>query len=375
VQGEKGAQLYTLKNADQTYRVFIEKMTEGAVTLNDGGIIIYCNSQFARMIQMPLSAVIGLAFEQFIAPENKTLYQELFERCWKKDCKGEALLQAGNAMVPVQLSLTSIELEGGVSLSIILTDLTEQKAAQQQLKLKNEELEQSNKALESSNNDLQQFASVASHDLQEPLRKIQIFSNLLKEKQQDLSVESKNYLDKVIDSSGRMKTLIIDILNYSRLSANHSKIECIDLAELVHELKEDFELIIREKEAEIIIEDLPCIDVNRGQIRQVFQNIISNGLKFSRDGRKPVIRLTSKTIRYKSFDSEEQPDGPYCLITIKDNGIGFDEKYVTKIFSLFERLNAKDKYEGTGIGLAIAKKIIDKHHGLIRASSHEGDGA
>jgi PAS domain S-box-containing protein len=132
VQGEKGHQLYTLKNADQTYRVFIEKMTEGAVTLNEKGIIIYCNSQFARMIQMPLSAAIGLAFEQFIAPESKPLYQQLFEKCWKIDCKGEALLLAAKATVPVQLSLTSLELEGGVSLSIILTDLTEQKAAHQQ---------------------------------------------------------------------------------------------------------------------------------------------------------------------------------------------------------------------------------------------------
>jgi signal transduction histidine kinase len=172
-----------------------------------------------------------------------------------------------------------------------------------------------------------------------------------------------------------MKTLIIDILNYSRLSANDSKMECIDLNDVVKELKEDFELIIQEKNAEITVGELPCIDVNKGQIRQVFQNIISNALKFSRQDNTPVIHIDSTRIKEKCFDSAEDAEGPFCLIKITDNGIGFDEKYASNIFALFERLNAKDKYEGTGIGLAIAKKIVDKHNGLITANSVEGSGA
>jgi PAS domain S-box-containing protein len=374
VHGDKGHQLFTLRSADQTYRVFIEKMTEGAVTLNRSGLILYCNSQFALMVQLPLTGVMGLPFDRFIAPEFRDTYLQLFEKCWKQDCKGELMLQSGEKQTPVQLSLTALELEEGVSLSVILTDLTAQKNTQEQLKQNNEQLAEANAALEASNHDLQQFASVASHDLQEPLRKIQIFSNLLQERQTELTPQSLHYLEKIIDSSSRMKTLIIDILNYSRLSATDTVMELVDLKALVQDLVSDFELIIEEKGAEIHIDHLPIICVNRGQIRQVFQNILSNALKFARNGKPPVISLRSEYREERSFDGPPTETGPYVMISIRDNGIGFDEKYVNNIFALFERLNSKDKFEGTGIGLAIAKKIIDKHNGLITAHSQEGEG-
>lgn len=375
VEGKDGHQLYTLKTADHTYRVFIEKMSEGAVTVNREGIILYSNSQFARMINMPLNGIIGHPFEKFVVPENKTIYSVLFNESWKSDGKGEVSLISGNNITPVQLSLTTLELQEGVSLSIIITDLTSQKATQKKLRDNFEQLEQANQALEISNHDLQQFASVASHDLQEPLRKIQVFSNLLKEKQKELTVDSERYLDKIIESASRMKNLIIDILNYSRLSADDHKLECVDLSEVVKELMVDFELMIQDKNAVIQVGKLPCLYVNRGQVRQVFQNIISNALKFSKPGNSSRININSTRISEKSFNSPLQEDGPYCLIRIRDNGIGFNEKYLASIFALFERLHSKDKYEGTGIGMAIAKKIIDKHNGLITAVSHEGEGA
>jgi PAS domain S-box-containing protein len=375
VQGTEGHQLYTLKTADHSYRVFIEKMTEGAVTLNPQGLILYCNSQFASMVHCSLSQVIGLPFLQFVADENKIQYNELFKKCWTSDSKGEVLLISGEGRTPVQLSLTTLKLEEGISLSIILTDLTTQKSTQRQLLENNIQLEEINRALEASNHDLQQFASIASHDLQEPLRKIQIFSNLLQEKQGSLPEPSATYLRKILDSSARMKTLILDILNYSKLSSSNYYIECVDLNEIIADLLEDFELLIADKKAQIEIGLLPCIDANKGQIRQVFQNLISNALKFSKADVSPVIKIKSRRVKEKSFVSAEQEDGSYYFISIQDNGIGFDEKYVQNIFSLFERLNAKDKYEGTGIGLAIAKKIIEKHDGLITAVSQEGKGA
>ena len=366
-------QLYTLKTADSTYRVFFEKMTEGAVTISQDGIIIYCNLQFASMVQLPLSGVIGLSFETFISPEYQSFFHSLFMKCWQEDCKGEIVLTGG---VPVQLSLTALELEAGRSLSIILTDLTIQKQTQQELEEKNQQLEQINHALEVSNHDLQQFASIASHDLQEPLRKIQMFSNLLKEKKnEDVPFESARYLEKIISSSKRMKILIIDILNYSKLSARTNTFATININELIAEILEDFELLIQEKNAVIHTDHLPVITGNRGQIRQVFQNIISNALKFSKMDPAPVINITYKTLKEKSFDSEEQAGGQFYAFSIKDNGIGFDEQYSNNIFSLFERLHSKDIYEGTGIGLAITKKIIEKHNGLITARSHEGNGA
>ena len=374
VEGEEGHQLYTLKSADQAYRVFIEKMTEGAVTLNPQGIILYCNTSFANLVHQSLSQVIGLPFENFIAPENREVYKELFKKCWTIDCKAEVQI-AVKERTPVQLSLTALELEEGASLSIILTDLTAQKRTQQQLLENNRQLAEINLALEESNHDLQQFASIASHDLQEPLRKIQIFSTLLKEKEETLTPESRKNLQKIIDSSARMKTLIIDILHYSKLSANDSDWECVDLAEIVAELKEDFELVLEDKKAVIQSSSLPCIDVNKGQIRQVFQNIINNALKFAKADVPPIIQISTKRLAQKSFTSPEQKDGAFYLITIEDNGIGFDQKYVDNIFYLFARLNSKNKYEGTGIGLAIAKKIIEKHNGMITAFGTEGKGA
>lgn len=375
VHGNNGHQVYTLKSADQTYRVFIEKMTEGAVTLNQEGLILYANSQFASMVGCSLSDVIGLPFQNFVAAENAPRYNQLFVQCWKEDCKGEVLLIAGKDKTPVQLSLTTLALEEGVSLSIILTDLTAQKRAQQQLHENNIKLEESNRALETSNHDLQQFASIASHDLQEPLRKITIFSNLLKERNEALSPEAKKYLEKIIESSSRMKTLIIDILNYSKLSANDYTFEQVDLNKIVTDIKEDFELLIAEKGATIRCGELPTLVANKGQIRQVFQNIVSNALKFTKPGINPVIAVKAKRIGEKSFAAAEQKDGTYILLCFKDNGIGFGQQYVQHIFSLFERLNSKDKYEGTGIGLAIAKKIVEKHNGLINAVSKEGEGS
>ncbi|HEV7622406.1 MAG TPA: histidine kinase dimerization/phospho-acceptor domain-containing protein, partial [Flavisolibacter sp.] len=219
VRGKNGHELYTLKSADQTYRVFIEKMTEGAVTLNDEKIIMYSNSRFAAMVNLPLSDVIGKYFPAFIAMQNQNEFEQLFIKGFKEDCKAEIELVGNNCCTPTLISLTSLELDEGISLSIILTDLSAQKETQRQLKLKNEQLEQTNLALELSNTDLQQFAYVASHDLQEPLRKIILYTSHLKEKQDSLPVQSIQFLEKIISSSIRMKSLILDILNYSRLAS------------------------------------------------------------------------------------------------------------------------------------------------------------
>ena len=375
VQGEDGHQLYTLKSADQAYRVFIEKMAEGAVTIDRKGIVLYCNSQFGEILKRSISQIIGSAFENYVAKQDKNSYREIFMKGWDNDCKLEVNLMAVDHEIPVQLSVTTLDLEEGKSMSIIITDLTSQKATQKLLIEKNNQLEEINLALEMSNHDLQQFASIASHDLQEPIRKIQIFSNYLEENETSMSTQSKIRLRKIINSSARMKTLVTEILNYSKLSADDHEIVNIDLNYIINDLREHFELLIQEKRALIKVGELPVIEGNIGQIRQMFQNLISNSLKFSRDHISPVIEVTSKRIAGKSFEAAVKKDGDYCIVNIQDNGIGFDGKYVDNIFSLFERLNAKDKYEGAGIGLAIAKKIVEKHDGLITAVSAEGKGA
>ncbi|RYZ49373.1 MAG: PAS domain-containing sensor histidine kinase, partial [Sphingobacteriales bacterium] len=171
------------------------------------------------------------------------------------------------------------------------------------------------------------------------------------------------------------KQLINDILNYSRLSATDGIVADIDLNLMFDGLRSDYEVMIEEMGAEINIEKLPCIRVNPGQIRQVFQNLVSNALKFSKKGEKPVITISSARVSALDPFAGEDPNGRYCRISVRDNGIGFDEKYLENIFSLFERLNAKADYEGSGIGLAIARKIIEKHNGMLTAHSSEGKGA
>ncbi|RYZ46892.1 MAG: PAS domain-containing protein, partial [Sphingobacteriales bacterium] len=213
VENDKGHQLYTLETADQTYRLFIEKMTEGAVTLNRQGIILYCNSQFATLTGQVLSKVIGTPFSDFISPSCRQDFERLFAGAWEEDTRGEVALN-NTLGTAVQLAINCLNLEDGYFLSVIVTDLTIAKENQQLLKNKNEELENINKELEQSNNDLLQFASVASHDLQEPLRKIQVFSNLLiSQNRNNLNEKSITFLTKILESSDRMKQLINDILN------------------------------------------------------------------------------------------------------------------------------------------------------------------
>ncbi len=365
-----------LKSTDQTYRLFIEKMTEGAITINKEGIILYSNAQFVKMVGLPLSKVTGISFKSFIAPGDETTYHSLVEAGWKQETRGDLLLVGLARIIPVQLSINILSLNEGPSLSIILTDLTAQKQTELLLKVNNEKLQQINYELELSNQDLHQFATVASHDLQEPLRKIQIFSNFLKEKfASELSAEAGIYLQKIISSSNRMKTLIIDILNYSQLSQDDISVTKTNLNDILNEVLEDYEILIKEKKANIVVEKLPSIEVNAGQMRQVFQNIISNALKFVRKDAHPSIHISAQIKSSNSDEPNVQLNSGHCYLCFQDNGIGFDDKFAKNIFTLFRRLHTKDKFEGTGIGLAISKKIVEKHGGHIIAKGIEGKGA
>lgn len=259
------------------------------------------------------------------------------------------------------------------------TDIQDQKTINDVLELKvkerTKELLEANTELEISNNELMQFASVASHDLKEPLRKIHMFSNIIKERfMQDGAHGASDYINRIIKSSARMTKLIDDLLAYSRLSIN-TLFEPTDLNLIVNEVLSDLELSIVEKNAIIEVDELPQLEVVPGQMRQVFQNVISNSLKFIRPDVVPHIIISSELIAVPQFDAVADSSGEYCRIKISDNGIGFDEQYAAKIFTIFQRLHSREKYEGTGIGLAITKKIIEKHNGLITAQSGKNEGS
>ena len=267
-----------------------------------------------------------------------------------------------------------------------MLDITERKLAEQEIARAKQllevkvaertlQLQQLNEALETSNHDLQQFASIASHDLQEPLRKIHMFTRMILDGHEEgLHEEVKGYFHKIVRSTERMRSLVIDILNFSRLSAEKFYFRRTDMNKFMHDILEDFEVTIREKEAEIIVPDMPELDIMPGQFRQVLHNLLSNALKFTRPGVPPVIRFEVSRLTERSFDSPAAADGPYCMLSVQDNGIGFEEQFASTIFKLFQRLHSKDKFEGTGIGLAITKKVIERHDGLIGVHSKEGEG-
>jgi PAS domain S-box-containing protein len=371
--GDGGHQLYTLKTADHSYRLFIEKMNEGAVTLNEEGIILYANSRFGSMLGATLSAIVGQTFKSFVSADCQLMFRDVFRKAWHEDVQIEVKVCREDETVPCQLSLTVLQLDEGPALSVIVTDLTYQKNIQRLLKENNQRLTVANAELEASNHDLQQFASIASHDLQEPLRKILIFANMIRDRHsQELPAESRKYLDKIISSSQRMRSMASDILNYSELSTNAQSFDEVNLEAVVAEILDDYELLLQERSAEVIVEELPVVEGNRGQIKQVFQNLISNSIKFSRPEKPPVIRIFCEPENAGAGDENELG---LCHIIVTDNGIGFEKEYQERIFSLFERLNNKDKYEGSGIGLSITKKIIERHHGKIAAESTPGEGA
>lgn len=376
VSDRNGHALYTLQTADHAYRVFIEQMAEGAVSLTSEGLVIYSNSQFSKIINKPLSTIIGRHFSEFVSPEHRSQFEELFRHAWDKNIKAEIEMVSDSGPIHVQVSLSTIQFEGEYALSLIVSDLTRQKEIEQQLISKNNELERLNRALISSNNDLQQFASVASHDLQEPLRKIQVFSKLLQERSQDqLSESLRQYIEKIVFCSQRMKVLIIDILTYSRLSTGETTVERVELNTIVREILEDFDLNIAEKNAKITLDQLCAVEGNAGQLRQVFFNLISNALKFVSGDRVPHLSITQQAVSNAELGINLVNESNYCRIVVSDNGIGFDGKFSFSIFSLFERLNPKTTFEGSGIGLAISKKIVDKHHGMIVAKSTPGQGS
>lgn len=246
---------------------------------------------------------------------------------------------------------------------------------EKQVRERTNALRQSNTELERSNQELEQFAYVASHDLQEPLRKIRTFADFLQNNNyEDLNESGKKYIQKIIASSERMKMIITDLLQYSQINYAKEQIEKIDLNVMLGNVRSDLELIISQKGATINSDVLPVIEGIPVQINQLFYNLLSNALKFSREGIPPVINITvkspSKEHSYKIF--KLQASSKYIQLSIADNGIGFDQEYADKIFEIFQRLETKET--GTGIGLSLCKKIVENHKGYVEVHSKVGEG-
>jgi signal transduction histidine kinase len=255
-------------------------------------------------------------------------------------------------------------------------EIDERKMTEEKIRTLNTQLVENNTHLKAVNEELDQFAYVASHDLQEPLRKIMVFSDKILLKQVH-DPETEKYFDKIIRSSRRMQSLINDLLSFSRHSTSSSDFKETDLNVLAKEAMGELEIEIEKSNATIIFNDLPVVWAIPSLMQQLLYNLIGNGIKFRKKDTAPVIRITAKKMR-KPEDAVfpgQQTDGNYCEISISDNGIGFDEKYVEDIFVVFKRLHSYHEFEGTGVGLSICKKIIEKHKGFITARSNPEEGS
>jgi len=255
-------------------------------------------------------------------------------------------------------------------------EIKERKISEEKVKALNLQLLQNIDKLEAANKDLDRFAFMASHDLQEPLRKIRTFGERLSSKFNDiLGEEGVKYVDRIQIAAERMQLLINDILTFSKLSTENYSFVKSDLNLLVHEVLAEIDDMVKQKKATIQIDSLPSLYVNPGLIRPLFNNLLNNALKYCQKDIDPFIRIHSEMDSETDSSGNGSPRNKYCRIFVEDNGIGFDQRYSEQIFGMFKRLHPNNEYEGTGIGLALCKKIVEQHNGFISARSKINEGS
>ena len=375
-----------LQEREQKFRLLADSMPQHVWTSDTKGVLDYFNQSVLNYSGLTLEKILKDGWLQIVHPddreENIRLWIDaittgkdfLFEHRFRR-YDGVYRWQLSRA-IPQKDENGKIQRWVGTS-----TDIQEQKIFATELEKKvserTRELEQKNIDLDKMNKELQAFAYISSHDLQEPLRKIQTFASRIVEKEEhNLSDIGKDYFKRMKSAADRMQTLIQDLLVYSRTNTSERKFELIELKDLMEEIKRDIKEEIEQKQGVIeILETCPVKMINF-QLKQLLLNLISNSLKFSNSLNPPHITISCETHIGKKFQNVKLiPDKEYCHIRISDNGIGFEQKYSEKIFELFQRLNTKDKYIGTGIGLAIVKRIVENHGGTITAKGEINKGA
>jgi len=351
---------------------------EGICGMDREGKSTFVNPAVAKLTGWPLEELIGKTEEEIFgctmtegpaAPAGQVAGEQMFCR-------------ENGSRFPVEFVRTPIQENGTVvGTVLVFKDITERKRVAEALEQKAAELTRSNAELE-------QFAFVASHDLQEPLRKIQAFGDRLKTKCNGaLAPETHDYLERMQSAAARMRTLINDLLAFSRVIRSSEPFVPVDLALVTKEVLGDLEVRIEKSGARVEIGDLPTLEADPMQMRQLLLNLIGNSLKFQPPGGTPMVKVQGRVInpgsatdtgflkRLSASQGAAAASSPICEIQVQDNGIGFDEKYADRIFAVFQRLHGRNEYEGTGVGLAVCRRIADRHHGTIIARSQPGQGS
>ncbi|HEX7150235.1 MAG TPA: ATP-binding protein [Thermoanaerobaculia bacterium] len=347
--------------AARASRQILDTMADALFVIDAGGCIRVVNHSVHEVFGYRDSDLIGRSMDRMEevrddATISRTL-RDLARRGAIRD-QERVFRHADGHSISVSVSISPVgEGEAQEGAVVIARDIRARKRAE-------EELKEALTRLEQSNRELEDFAYVASHDLQEPLRKIQAFGDLLRSRHAAaLPDQARDYIERMQSAARRMQVLINDLLSFSRVTTKAQPFARVDLGQIAREVVRDLETRIHDSGGHIDVGPLPVIAADPLQMRQLLQNLAGNALKFHREGVPPVV-----TVRGES-------DGYRCRLTVSDNGIGFEEKYAERIFTMFERLHARAQYEGTGIGLAICKKIAERHGGEIRAHGRPGEGA
>ncbi|WP_091144293.1 sensor histidine kinase [Flavobacterium caeni] len=355
--------------------------------------VVTVTEEFTRRMQLP-SQDIGRGLSEMIAERfpvaiSKQI-RDAVDSCLRSRQKSAMSISseasglgADNQLLSVSKIIYSPVVDESGSVPYIILTFTDEKPLADQIELAEilsehtKELADANQRLRNSNAELEQFAYIASHDLQEPLRKINMFAGLLGNALENPNERIQKYLANIGVSVQRMTNLIQDVLSYSQLSRKQEVFRTTDLNEIFRETLADFDLIVDEKNAKVVSANLPVIDAIPLQMVQLFHNLISNALKYQKPDVAPRIDISwfALTEDRRVELGLPQLEKGYCGLVFADNGIGFSEEYEQKIFNIFQRLHGKGQYEGTGIGLAMCKKIAENHHGLIYARGKEGEGA
>lgn len=362
-----------LRASEETYRTILENIEEGYYAMDRVGAFTFINDSFSVILGYPKQELLGMNYSPFIAPAFREEVSQTFDLVYQtgravKGIEYQVLRKDGTSLyVETSASLARDAADQPIGIHGIMRDVTTRKQAEQFL------IER--KALERSNRELEQFAYVASHDLQEPLHKIKAFSERLKTKfGTGLGDEGRDYLERILNASDRMQVLIDNLLNLSRVTTKVEPFTSVDLAKVTQEVLSDLEAQVEQTRARVDIGELPTIEADPLQMRQLLQNLISNALKFHRPQETPAVKVFSRA----SLEQRVIPGlGSVALvdIVVQDNGLGFDEKYLDRLFQPFQRLHSRGEFAGTGIGLAICHRIVGRHGGHIMARSAPGQGA
>ena len=364
-----------LQKLQRRYEHILNSAGEGIYGLDLQGRTTFVNPAAAKLTGWKVEELVGKSEEDvfhriqptndaegsqtaFLARNGAQLTDQVF---FRKD---------GSTFAVESVRTPILEKEKVVGAVVIFKDITERKRTEETLARKAAELSRSNAELE-------QFAYVASHDLQEPLRKIQAFGDRLKSKCDAANLQDgRDYLERMQSAAARMQTLINDLLTFSRVISATQPFVPVDLAAVTKEVLTDLEVRIEQTKANVEVGPLPVIDGDPLQMRQLLQNLVGNALKFQPPGSQPVIQIKAQTIKSPFAGGPDAvPIDEVCELIVQDNGIGFDEKYLDKIFAMFQRLHGRSEYEGTGVGLAVCRRITDRHGGTITARSKPGAGA